>query len=188
MSNNPRPARSSIRGSLQENPESNEETEMDGRLKLLGIAHRKAVAIERIGLCGGDDVADCGGAKNIGSLKFLHKRDDLFGGVRGHLHVQEDFVAWVDQGTDGKNAHVIREHLLEVGEDPGPTGCLQLDEIVEQDTAVENDLIAGEAHLGVNLRLLSAYNGKLPVDTIENDLGLPGLFPRANGLSDQSTQ
>ena len=83
-------------------------------------------------------------------------------------HVQKDFVARVDRGADGKNANVVREHLLEVGEDPGPTGCLQLDEIVEQDTAVENDLIAGEAHLGVNLRLLSAYNGKLPVDTIEN--------------------
>src|ERR1035438_7535541 len=112
--------------------------------------------MEGIGLGGRSNAAHRGRSEYIRPLQFCDKGDDRLLRIGHHLHFKKKPALGVDGGADREYAHVGWGDRVQIGEYLGPADRFSADQRIEQNAAIENNLIAGLTHGSVELTLLTA--------------------------------
>src|SRR5271157_3570828 len=131
----PMVARNSTRGCLTTPPF---QLSFPASLKFLGIDHRYPIAIERVRLRGRQAAVLHNRAEQRRLLQRLVKLDHRLRRVRSHRHIQHHLVLRVHRRPDGQHLHVVRNGLLQVGENPRPTDPFAVEQRIQKNAALQH--------------------------------------------------
>src|ERR1019366_7905555 len=148
----PRTARMATRGSFHLRPE---------RLKFLGIIHREAIAVQRLGL--GRRLINIlrDAAEQVRTLQRFVELDHRLGALRACLQAQNHLIASGHVGLNIEHLDVGRHSLFEVGENARPTDSFAAEQGVEEDAEFQHLGVLGFADDRFEISLLLAGRGDL---------------------------
>src|ERR1019366_605797 len=148
----PRTARMATRGSFHLSAE---------RLKFLSIIHRKAIAVQRLGL--GRRLINILGdaAEQVRTLQRFVEQDHRLGTLRAYLQAQGDLIASGHVGLNIQHLDVGRHGFFQIRENARPTDAFAAEQGIEEDAEFQHLGVLGFADYGLEIGLLFAGGGDL---------------------------
>src|SRR5579862_8211099 len=133
-------------------------------LKFLSIVHGDPVAVQRLILRGRQRAMTLQWTEQRRFFQLLEKTDRGFRLLHAYHHVEKHFVLGVDlRKTNRDQLDIVWQHALDIGKYFGPTDRLTLQQLIQQQAALQDLGVGRLAQERVQFRLLGGYGPDLGV-------------------------